>query len=203
VTLPSTAGGLVTHEVGYIDAPPDKVAAWLRDRLGVDWSIRPADWDSLAQAVADLAPSPTMTRNAVVPVDGWTLILTNGPTGTDVGMVPSLAARELGCRAVRAVSVGDDEGEFPARVMEVFGPDGSGPLLARRAIVSANDGGEWVFETTGEPFAFERMDQYTSRRKSRRFTPELLYEYLRRLDVPIDAEPDWARARIIELRVRS
>jgi hypothetical protein len=114
-------------------------------------------------------------------------------------MIPSLAARELGCRAVRAVCVADDEDEFPARIMEVFGPDGTGPLLARRSIAAANDGGEWVFETTGTPLPFERADQYTRRRKSERFTPELLYEYLRRLEVPIDVEPNWSRAQLIEL----
>lgn len=199
MTLPSASAGRVTQEVGYIDAPPETVAPWLRDGLGDGWMIRSPDWRSLAQAAAELQPSPMMTRNAAVPVDEWTLLLTNGPTGTDVGMVPSLAARELGCRAVRAVCVADSEGEFPARIMEVFGPDGSGPLLARRAIVVANDCGEWVFETTGAPMPFERPDQYTSRRRSQRLTPELLYDYLHQLDVPIDVEPDWAAARLIEL----
>jgi hypothetical protein len=140
-----------------------------------------------------------MTRNAIVPIDGWTLLLTNGPTGTDVGMVPSLAARELDCRAVRAVCVRDGEDEFPARIMEVFGPDGSGPLLARRAITAANDGGEWVFETTGEPLPFERLDQYDRRRKTERFTSDLLYQYLRQLGIPIEVEPDWASSRLIAL----
>lgn len=199
MTLPSGAGGLVTQEVGYIAAPPDTVVPWLRDGLGDGWVVRSVEWDSLEQAAAALAPSPVMTRHAAVPVGGWTLILTNGPLGTDVGMLPSLAARELGWRAVRAVCVADDEGEFPARVMEVFGPDGSGPLLLRRSIAAANDGGEWVFETNGEPLAFERSDEYTRHRKSERFTPELLYEYLRRLEVPIDVEPDWGRSRLIEL----
>jgi hypothetical protein len=187
--LPSASGGPVTQEVGYIDAPPETVVPWLRDGLGDGWMMRSTDWQSLAQATAELAPSPTMTRNAAVPVDGWTLLLTNGPTGTDVGLVPSLAARELGCRAVRALCVADNEGELPARIMEVFGPDGSGPLLARRAIVAANDGGGWVFETTGDPMPFERPDQYGRPRKWERFTPELLYDYLRQLNVPIDVEP--------------
>jgi hypothetical protein len=164
MTLPSAAGGPVTQVVGYIDAPAETVAPWLREGLGDGWVVRSVEWESLEQASAYLAPSPLFTRNAAVPVDGWTLLLTNGPTGTDVGMVPSLAARELGCRAVRAVCVRDDEGEFPARIMEVFGPDGSGPLLARRSIAAANDGGRWVFETSGEPLPFERSDQYTRRR---------------------------------------
>lgn len=196
--LPSTAGGRVTHEVGFINASAETVASWLRDGLGERWSLGQPAWQTLADAAADLSPSPVMTRNALVPVDGWTLLLTNGPTGTDVGMVPSLAARELGCRAVRAVCVRDGEDKFPARIIEVFGPDG-GPLLARRAIVAANDGGEWVFDTTGDPLPFEHLDEYNRRRKAERFTPDLLYEYLRQLDVPIDVEPDWASARLIAL----
>src|SRR4051812_39430909 len=112
-----------------MQAPPDTVAPWLSDGMGDAWTLRPVQWRSLADAAADLAPSATMTRNAIVPVDGWSLLLSNGPLGTDVGMVPSLAARQLGCRAVRAVCVRDDEAMYPARIMELFGPDGSGPLL--------------------------------------------------------------------------
>jgi hypothetical protein len=118
-------------------------------------------------------------------------------------MVPSLAARALGCRAVRAVCIADGEGEFPARIMEVYGPDGSGPLLTRRAIVAALDGGEWVFEATGDPLPFEQPEQYARRRKSERFTPELLFDYLRELDVPVDVEPDWAGARLVALSASS
>jgi hypothetical protein len=89
MTLPSVAGGVVTQEVGYIDAAPDTVAPWLRDGLGDRWTTRTVEWHSLAEAVADLAPSPLRTRQAAIPADGWTLMLTNGPLGTDIGMVPS------------------------------------------------------------------------------------------------------------------
>lgn len=59
----------------------------------------------------------------------------------------------------------------------------------------------WVFETTGEPLAFERVEEYARRRKADRFTCQLLYEYLRALGVPIDTEPEWAGALIVELAV--
>jgi hypothetical protein len=86
--------------------------------------------------------------------------------GTDVGMLPSQAARELGGRGIRAVRVDDDEPGFPARILEVYGPDGDGPLKSIRSIVAAHDGGEWIFETAGEPLKFERLDEYTRRRRS-------------------------------------
>lgn len=168
--------------------------------MGEDWSLTGVEWAGLDDAAQCLAPTPLLTRQAVIPVNGWSLILTNGPLGTDVGMLPSLAARQLGCRGVRAFCSEDGEVVFPARILEVFGPDGSGPLLAVRTIAASNDGGRWVFETTGEPFPFERLDHYSRRRKSDRFTSTLLYEYLGALRVPLDEEPDWSRAILLELR---
>jgi hypothetical protein len=113
-------------------------------------------------------------------------------------MLPSLAARELGCVAIRAVCVEHGEHPYPGRLLEVFGPDGAPPLAHLRSISAMNDGGRWVFEAAGEPFAFERPQAYVHRRKSARFTSALLYEYLRALDVPIDSAPDWTRALLVQ-----
>jgi hypothetical protein len=198
VALPSRAGGALTQEVGYLDASTSDVARWLQEGLGPNWLVRLAAWEDLSDAVQELAPSPVMSTYAVVPVGSWSLVLNNGPRGTDVGMLPSQAARELGGRGIRAVRVDDDEPGFPARILEVYGPDGDGPLKSIRSIVAANDGGEWVFETAGEPLKFERLDEYTRRRKSDRFTGTLLFDYLRELDVPVDTEPDWRSGVIVE-----
>jgi hypothetical protein len=65
-------------------------------------------------------------------------------------------------------------------------------------LAAAIDGGRWVFETSGDTLAFERIDRYAQPRKSDRFTSELLYEYLRALGVPIDTEPEWMGALIVE-----
>jgi hypothetical protein len=113
-------------------------------------------------------------------------------------MLPSQAARELGGRGVRAVCVEDDDPGYPARILEVYGPDGDGPLKSIRSIVAANDGGEWVFETAGDPLSFEKPDEYTRHRKTDRFTSALLFEYLRELGTPIGVEPDWHGALIVE-----
>lgn len=197
--LPSRAAGPVTHEVGYLEHEAGDVAVWLQAGLGSSWEVRSVAWDSLERAAADLSPSVPLTRYAAVPVGSWTLILSNGPQGTDVGLLPSQAARELECRAIRAVCVEDDEPGYPARVLEVFGPDGAPPLASLRSIIAANDGGRWVFEANGEPFHFERVEEYSRRRKTDRFTCELLYEYLRALRVPIDAEPEWGSSLVVEL----
>lgn len=198
MTLPSSAGGAVTRTAGYIDQDAGVVAPWLAAGLGSGFVVRPADWDSLDAAVSDLAPSASLDRRAVIPIGDWSVLLTNGPLGTDVGMLPSLATREWGCRAIRATCVEAREHAFPARVLEVFGPDGAPPLMVVRSITAMNDGGRWVFETFGEPFAFERLDEYQHRLKRCRFTCSLLYEYLRELGVHIDCEPDWPRALVVE-----
>jgi hypothetical protein len=95
--------------------------------------------------------------------------MNNGPLGTDVGVLPTYAARELKCRAIRAVRVDDDGPCYPARILEVYGPGGKPPLAVERTIAAANDGGRWVFETSGTPFAFEDEAAYTRTRKSSRF----------------------------------
>lgn len=139
-----------------------------------------------------------LSRYACVALAGWTLVVNNGPMGTDVGMLPSHAARELACRAIRAVRVDDDEPGCPARILEVFGPRGVPPLALERSIAAANDGGRWVFETTGAAFEFEDESAYGTRVKSTRFTGAMLHDYLAALDVPVDAEPNWPTAVVIE-----
>ena len=41
-----------------------------------------------------------------------------------------------------------------------------------------NDGGRWIFETSGEPYDFEQIERYAAKRKRDRFTHEMLAEYL-------------------------
>jgi hypothetical protein len=147
-----------------------------------------------------LAPAPILSRYACIAIDGWTLVLNNTPLGTDVGVLPSYAARELKCRAIRALRVDDDEPGYPARVLEVYGPDGEPPLALERSIATANDGGRWVFETSGKAFAFEDEEAYRRRSKASRFTGEMLHDYLLALGAPADSEPDWSTAVVIEQR---
>lgn len=199
VVLPSSAGGSLTHEVGYLEGEPATVAQWLQEGLGPDWVVRSPDWDGLSDAVRDLEPVPVLNRYGVIPMGVWSLILSNGPRGTDVGLLPSQSARELGGRGIRAVCVEDDDPGYSARILEIYGPDGSGPLKSLRSIVAANDGGEWIFETAGTPLSFEHADAYKKRRKSDRFPSRLLFDYLREVGVPVDDEPAWNRALMVEL----
>lgn len=195
--LPSSSGGLTTEQVGYFEAEVGVVAAWVCQGMGEGWSLSAAKWTSAANALASLVPNPIVSRYACIPVGGWTALLNNSPLGTDVGVLPSYAARELGATAIRVVCV-DDGATYPARILEVYGPNGEPPLALVRSIVAANDGGQWVFETSGRPFPFEDVSVYRTRPKAGRLTAEMLTDYLRALGVPVDQEPNWAAAQLVE-----
>ena len=197
VRYPSRTDGPVTGEVGFAAASPADLADWWGSDMH-DWRQVEPRWPDGAAARDALAPQVPLTRYAFVPVtDGWTLMLNNAPRGTDMTVLPSQAARALGCRTVRAF-VGQHGDVWPGCMLEVWGPDGDPILRSRRSIAALNDGGRWVFEVSGEPFDFEDQDAYERRRKADRFTPDMLADYLRHLDVPADTEPDWGAALLMQ-----
>lgn len=198
MTLPSELGGATTQQVGFFACDHRRLAEWLSEGLQPPWRIRAADWDSIDDALHALRPQPVLSRYACIGVDDWTVLMSNGPMGTDVGVLPSYAARELKCRGIRAVRVDDDQPGYPARILEVYGPQGEPPLALERSIVAANDGGRWIFTTCGTAFPFEDQAAYRNRYKSRRLTGEMLHDYLVALGVPVDAEPGWRDSLVIE-----
>ena len=198
MTLPSSGGGNSTQQVGYFDVEAPDLAEWMVLGFKGGWRTRPGDVTSMREAVALLAPGTAVTRYLCVPVGRWTALLSNGPLGTDVGVLPSYAARELGRRAIRVVIIDDNAAMYPARVLEVFGPQGASPLAIERSLVAANDGGRWVFETSGAPYPFEDQAAYLKRSKADRFTTNMVFDYLKALDVPIDADVDWVHALLVE-----
>ncbi|HEX6352916.1 hypothetical protein [Actinophytocola sp.] len=198
MNLPSGVGGPTTQEVGYFACHHRKFAEWLVAGLGTGWVASTPEWQSLDDVLPALAPASIMSRYACVAIDGWTLVMNNTPLGTDVGVLPSLAARELNCRGIRAARVDAGEAGYPARILEVYGPDGQPPLALERTVAAADDGGRWVFETSGTMFAFEDEAAYRRRTKASRFTGDMLHAYLLALGVPADSEPDWATAFLVE-----
>ena len=198
MTFPSRVGGATTQEVGFFCFNHRGLAEWIIEGLGPGWIVREPHWQSMEDALQALQPVPILSRYACLALEDWTVVLNNGPMGTDVGVLPSHAARELECRAIRAVRVDDDEPGYPARVLEVFGPGGKPPLALERSVTAANDGGRWVFEANGTAFDFEDEAAYRRRIKSSRFTGEMLHDYLAALDVPVDSQPDWRTALLIE-----
>jgi hypothetical protein len=198
MTFPSRVGGPTTQQVGFFDCDHRRLAEWLTDGFGPGWTTLEPHWESLIDVVKALSPVPVLSRYACIGLKDWTLLMTDGPTGTDVGVLPSYAARELKCRGIRAVRVDDDEQGYPARILEVYGPHGEPPLALERSVVVANDGGRWVFETSGAAFAFEDETAYARSRKSSRLTGEMLHDYLLALGVPVDSEPSWDTAILVK-----
>jgi hypothetical protein len=199
VKVPSSICGVTTETVGLFKYDALQLAQWLETGLGKGWSVRSAAWESIEALGCDLAPGRQLARHVLIPWHDWTAMLTDGPLGTDVGMVPSLAAREVGCMAIRATAVDPEHDRFGAVILEVFDPSATGDLLrCRRSIYAADDGERWVFNDSGAPFEFEDLDAYGRRRIRDRFTPTMLNDYLRALGVPVDADLGLAESQVVE-----
>jgi hypothetical protein len=88
--LPSAADGSTTSEVGA-STPMSRIAP---------------RWSSLSDVVEALVPAPwPLDRKACIAAQDWTIMMTNGLGGTDLGVIPTHFAAEVGRRAVRAVRV--------------------------------------------------------------------------------------------------
>lgn len=199
MTFPSQIAGRTTQEVGFFDVDHQRLAAWLQADLGENCTASSPGWTSAAEAGELLGQPGPWSRWAIIKVGDWSLILTNGPLGTDVGGLPIHVPEVFSCRAIRAFCADDDGPGYPGRILVVHGPDGTPPLNVERSIAAARDGSRWVFETSGTPYDFEDLVAYRHRLKKRRFTSEMLYDYLRHLNVPVDTEPDWSSTILLDL----
>jgi hypothetical protein len=115
-------------------------------------------------------------------------------------------AETLGCRGLRVVAVPNTyrkgKGRYGAVMLEVYGPHQTAWLNYVRVVSASNDGGRWVFDQFGEPFPFEKVEQYQERRVKDRFTFDMLREYLHHLGLSPFEEgfylPDGAPAWLVE-----
>lgn len=197
--LPSSVIGSVTETVGLFDCDHRRLARWVTDQLGPGVIQRTCEYDSLDQLTSALASRSAVRHRALIPWGTWTVMLTDGPHGTDVGLLPSWAARSLGCVAVRATAAPAGRGQFEAVIFELFDPAASDdPLRCRRSITAANDGGRWVFRQTGEPLAFETTDRYSTRLIRHRFTVTMLHDYLVALGLDPHTSLDLGNTLVVE-----
>ncbi len=115
-------------------------------------------------------------------------------------------AKRLGCRGMRVVAVPHTyrkgQGRYGAVMLAVYGPHQTAWLNYIRSMGALNDGGRWVFDQFGEPFPFEKVEQYQSRRVRDRFTFDMLKEYLGHLGLsPFEENfylPEGAPAWVVE-----
>jgi hypothetical protein len=177
---------LVLSGYGLVEAPFDLVV----ERLG---SHRRAD--QTETRVLEVTPraakaldyldrrSVPATRLVVVEHGTWTAVLTNDRNGSDFSDHQFWATTTV----ARSIRVVDSEARwwrrgprrerlgYEARIFELHGPEGS--LI--RSIACADDGGRWVFETSGNPLPIEATFNYGAPRKKDRFTRVNLHDLLR------------------------
>lgn len=122
---------------------------------------------------------------------GWTAFFQNGTRGSDPALPMLQSSKALGVCAMR-ICISPPRSNYPAVIWEVYDTvaNGASAYGYRRSIAAANDGGSWVFETSGDPFSFEDLKRYSLRRKRDRFPPDLLWEYLREMGIPRISDDD-------------
>jgi hypothetical protein len=184
---------LVLAGYGLVEAPFDRVVERFGSHRRADQTethvveVTPDAARALAHRDRRTAPA---TRLVIVEHGTWAGVLTSQRSGSDFDDHQHWAARTLGVRTVRVV---DCEARwwrrgqrrerlgYEARIFELHGSDDS---LAR-SIACADDGGRWVFETSGEPLPAEAAFASDAPRRRDRFPRANLHDLLR----SIGAEP--------------
>ncbi|MFY0571479.1 hypothetical protein ACN28E_47670 [Archangium lansingense] len=205
----------VTSTMGFLETSAEHAArafaAWQGGLLaprGIAVEAHPVS-GPLEQALSALLPltGPERRRHLFMPTcSSWTAYVDNARGGTDAMSAMSYMAQTLGCRGLRVVAVPNtirkDKGRYGAVMLEVYGSHRTDWLNYVRAVSASNDGGRWVFDQFGEPFPFEKLEQYQARRMRERFTFDMLKGYLRHLGLsPFEEDfylPQGAFAWLVE-----
>ncbi|WP_309891522.1 hypothetical protein [Archangium sp.] len=184
----------VTSNMGFLEMDAERAArafsSWQQGLLapqGVTVEASPV-MGPLEHVLSSLLPltGGERRRHLFIPTRSpWTAYVDNGWQGTDAANAMAYMARTLGCRGMRVGVVThtlrEDRGRYGLVVLEVYGPRQTDWLNYLRTLHVAHDGGRWVFGQSGEPFPFERLEQYQARRVRDRFTFDMLEEYLHHL----------------------
>lgn len=184
----------VTSEEGFLESRAEHAAhafaTWQRELMeprGITVELQPVS-GTLEEALSHLLPlNAERQRYLFMPTrSAWTAYFDNGWAGTDAMSAMGYMARRLGCRSLRVAAVPHtlkkDKGRYGIIALGMYGPQlNAWHNNSIRAVTAANDGGRWVFDQFGEPFPFERVDQYQARRVRDRFTFDMLKDYLRHL----------------------
>jgi hypothetical protein len=141
----------------------------------------------LGSAIQRLLPLTSVERRRYLFIptrSNWTAFLDNGHLGTDVFAHLSYLAEKLACEAVRATYIPERRNnQYPVVMFELYGPTRSDFLNYVRSVAVSSDGRNWAFAAAGEVQPFEEIQRYSSRKIRDRFTPEMLDNYLSKLDI--------------------
>ena len=183
--LPNSTSGRTTETVGFFHTQVDDFNRYLTDALGQQYSSRALD-SAPVKSHLELVPiRAPLSKYLLLGVDDWTIMFTDGPAGTDLGLIPSRAARDLGVDiTIRAVVATDESDSFPGCQFEVHSADSIDAQRFRRAVYAVSDNGKWTFGDFGDPFDFERISTYSNRKVRDRLTPQMIRDYVAALGAP-------------------
>ena len=176
----------LTFSIGFLDAPPEEVAAVL-----VEFFTRVHDGGratelggSLEENLLELPPLTIASRPRILltstALDGWTAMFDGQVNGQGVAQLTGLLASQL--LKVRGYFVAS----FPpavkgghwlgGRQFHMLGPETKLGYVRTVELIE-NNPGRWYFEAGGEVQPFEDVEAYGSRRRRDRFTEEMLAGY--------------------------
>ena len=160
----------LTFSIGFLGAPPEKVAGVLVEFFT---GVHDGGW------ATELGSQPRVLL-ASTALDGWTAVFEGDALGQGVAqLVALLASHQLRVRgyfvasAPPAVKGGHWLG---GRQFRVLGPEKKLGTV-RTVDLIENSPGRWYFEARGEVQSFEDVEAYGCRRRRDRFTEEMLVGY--------------------------
>lgn len=149
----------------------------------------------LEQSLLKMEPltTPHRKRLLISTQSIWTAYFDNGINGGDPFTPIGYLSQQLRCRGLAVTCVPhtlvndskDARGTYGAVQFRLFAPEPRDFLNIERSIVAMNDGGKWIFETSGSAQLFERVERYKAKRIRDRFTDELLEEYCQALGIKL------------------
>jgi hypothetical protein len=183
----------ITNTIGFLRYDLERAAEaffqWqegIQTKRGVSLT-KEATIGDLEAAIPKLLPLTSVERRRYLFIptrSKWVAFFDNGHQGTDVFAPLSYLARQLSCEALRATY--NPEGrakQYPAVILEMYGPRPTDFLNYVRSISAAYDGKKWAFATGGEAQPFEQVERYTAKSVRDRFTPEMLESYLKAMGI--------------------
>ncbi len=182
--------GPITHRAGVIRLPFDRLVEVEKARRplhSVDYEFRDLRGDLPSQLEQLLPLTGPRVRELWVDAGDYCVFFDNFVNGSDPQTVIELS-REQKCRAFLVSASPDGELSYGQTRLDVYGPEGKPPLGYVRVISATNDGGRWVWDVSGDPLDFERVEYYERRRIRDRFPRWLLEEYCGALSIPVFGE---------------
>ncbi len=200
----------LTFSWGFIEKPLPEVAQVLVEwRRGLNLTMESTPVDgSFRELLLKLPPLCQMHyRELLIATDSnWTAYFDNGQQGGDPGSPVSVVGEKLSSKCLSLHCVPDSydvrngRGEYGAVQFALKNKSGISTQRYFRTIAALNDGGKWVFETTGTPQPFEQTERYKARKIRDRFTAEMLEDYCKALGIRLFDESFYGPQGVLVVR---